>query len=441
MNDQIKAAAREGSGQARPPALENVRVGIIGLGYVGLPLAVYMARHFPVLGFDVNTARIGELAGGRDRTGEVTEEEFAAARTISFTADIEAMRDCNFYIVTVPTPIDQAKRPDLTALMRASETVGRVLLPGDVVVYESTVYPGATEEVCVPILAKASGLTFNRDFFVGYSPERINPGDLQHRLPTIVKVTSGSTPDAADLVDKVYGSVVTAGTHKVSSVRVAEAAKVIENIQRDVNIALINELAMLFKDLGLDTSEVLAAAGTKWNFHTYRPGLVGGHCIGVDPYYLTHKAQSIGFHPEMILAGRRINDGMPSFVARDIIKAMLHRKLKMDDAKVLVMGFTFKENVPDTRNTKVVDLVRELGSFLDVVVYDPVADREDALHEYGVGIVDKLPDDRFQAVVLAVKHREIVALGRGRLGALLAPGGLIYDITGVLAPGESDAHI
>ena len=441
MNDQIKAAAREGSGQARPPALENVRVGIIGLGYVGLPLAVYMARHFPVLGFDVNTARIGELAGGRDRTGEVTDEEFAAARTISFTADIEALRDCNFYIVTVPTPIDEAKRPDLTALMRASETVGRVLSPGDVVVYESTVYPGATEEVCVPILAKASGLTFNRDFFVGYSPERINPGDLQHRLPTIVKVTSGSTPEAADLVDKVYGSVVTAGTHKVSSVRVAEAAKVIENIQRDVNIALINELAMLFKDLGLDTSEVLAAAGTKWNFHAYRPGLVGGHCIGVDPYYLTHKAQSIGFHPEMILAGRRINDGMASFVARDIIKAMLHRKLKMDDAKVLVMGFTFKENVPDTRNTKVVDLVRELGSFLDVVVYDPVADRDDALHEYGIGIVDKLPDDRFQAVVLAVKHREIVALGRGRLGALLAPGGLIYDITGVLAPGESDAHI
>ena len=441
MNDQIKAAAREGSGQARPPALETVRVGIIGLGYVGLPLAVYMARHFPVLGYDVNTARIGELAGGRDRTGEVTDEEFAAARTISFTADIEALRDCNFYIVTVPTPIDQAKRPDLTALMRASEAVGRVLTPGDVVVYESTVYPGATEEVCVPILAKASGLTFNRDFFVGYSPERINPGDLQHRLPTIVKVTSGSTPEAADLVDKVYGSVVTAGTHKVSSVRVAEAAKVIENIQRDVNIALINELAMLFKDLGLDTSEVLAAAGTKWNFHAYRPGLVGGHCIGVDPYYLTHKAQSIGFHPEMILAGRRINDGMASFVARDIIKAMLHRKLKMDDAKVLVMGFTFKENVPDTRNTKVVDLVRELGSFLDVVVYDPVADRDDALHEYGVGIVDKLPDDFFQAVVLAVKHREIVGLGRDRLGALLAPGGLIYDITGVLAPGERDAHI
>jgi UDP-N-acetyl-D-galactosamine dehydrogenase len=441
MNDQIKATARGASGQARPPALENVRVGIIGLGYVGLPLAVYMARHFPVVGFDVKKARVGELASGLDRTGEVTDEEFAAARNISFTADLEALRDCNFFIVTVPTPIDEAKRPDLTALMRASETVGRVLSPGDVVVYESTVYPGATEEVCVPILAEASGLTFNRDFFVGYSPERINPGDLQHRLPSIVKVTSGSTPEAADLVDKVYGSVVTAGTHKVSSVRVAEAAKVIENIQRDVNIALINELAMLFKDLGLDTSEVLAAAGTKWNFHAYRPGLVGGHCIGVDPYYLTHKAQSIGFHPEMILAGRRINDGMASFVARDIIKAMLHRKLKMDDAKVLVMGFTFKENVPDTRNTKVVDLVRELGSFLHVVVYDPVADRDDALHEYGIGIVDRLPDERFQAVVLAVKHREIVGLGRDRLGALLAPGGLIYDITGVLAPGESDARI
>jgi UDP-N-acetyl-D-galactosamine dehydrogenase len=329
----------------------------------------------------------------------------------------------------------------LSALVAASHVVGSALTPGNVVVYESTVYPGATEEVCVPVLEEASGLVFNRDFFAGYSPERINPGDLQHRLPSIVKVTSGSTPEAADLVDKVYGSVISAGTHRVSSIRVAEAAKVIENIQRDVNIALVNELAMLFKELGLDTSEVLAAAGTKWNFHAYRPGLVGGHCIGFDPYYLTHKAQSIGFHPEMILAGRRINDGMAGFVARDIIKAMLHRKLKMDDAKVLVMGFTFKENVPDTRNTKVVDLVRELGGFLNVVVYDPVADREDAMHEYGIDIVLDLPDQRFQAVVLAVKHREIMALGRERLGKLLAPGGLIYDITGVLAPSESDARI
>ena len=440
MNDQIKAQETKASVQ-RPPALENVRIGIVGLGYVGLPLAVYMARHFPVVGFDVNRKRVAELAEHRDRTGEVTDDEFAAARSISFSADIEALRDCNFYVVTVPTPIDEAKRPDLTALMRASETVGKVLSPGDVAVYESTVYPGATEEVCVPILAKESGLTFNRDFFAGYSPERINPGDQQHRLPGIVKVTSGSTPEAADLVDKVYGSVITAGTHKVSSIRVAEAAKVIENIQRDVNIALVNELAMLFKDLGLDTREVLTAAGTKWNFHAYRPGLVGGHCIGVDPYYLTHKAQSIGFHPEMILAGRRINDGMAGFVAHDIIKAMLRRKLKMDDAKVLVMGFTFKENVPDTRNTKVVDLVRELGSFLHVVVYDPVADRDDALQEYGIDIVQELPSDRFEAVVLAVKNRDIMALGRERLGKLLAPGGLIYDITGVLAPGESDARI
>ena len=326
MNDHSKAQPHAATSRATLPSLENLRVGIIGLGYVGLPLAVYLARHFPVMGFDVNQTRVSELAKGRDRTGEVTDEEFAGARMLSFTAETEALRDCNFYIVTVPTPIDQAKRPDLTALMRASETVGRVLSPGDVVVYESTVYPGATEEVCVPILARASGLTFNRDFFAGYSPERINPGDLQHRLPSIVKVTSGSTPEAADLVDKVYGSVVTAGTHKVSSIRVAEAAKVIENIQRDVNIALINEFAMLFKELGLDTREVLDAAGTKWNFHAYRPGLVGGHCIGVDPYYLTHKAQSIGFHPEMILAGRRINDGMAGFVARDVVKAMLRRQ-------------------------------------------------------------------------------------------------------------------
>src|SRR6478672_1249573 len=427
MNDQIKAAAREGSGQARPPALENVRVGIIGLGYVGLPLAVYMARHFPVLGFDVNQARVGELAKGRDRTGEVTDEEFAAARTLSFAADIEALHDCNFYIVTVPTPIDEAKRPDLMALMRASETVGRALSPGDVVVYESTVYPGATEEVCVPILAKASGLTFNRDFFVGYSPERINPGDLKHPLPNIVKVTSGSTPEAADLIDKVYGSVVTAGTHKVSSIRVAEAAKVIENIQRDVNIALINELAMLFKDLGLDTREVLGAAGTKWNFHAYRPGLVGGHCIGVDPYYLTHKAQSIGFHPEMILAGRRINDGMAGFVARDIVRAMLHRKLKMDDARVLVMGFTFKENCPDTRNTKVADLVQELtGLVAEVAVYDPVADIQLAKHEYGIALSNKLPDGPFDAVVMAVKHDAIAGMGETAIRSLLAPNGLIY---------------
>ena len=441
MNDQSLIEPGSAKSASLLPSLENVRVGIVGLGYVGLPLAVYLARNFPVTGFDVNNARVVELGVGQDRTGEVTDEEFAAARTLSFSADPKALEACNFYIVTVPTPIDQAKRPDLTALIRASETVGKTLRSGDVVVYESTVYPGATEEVCVPILERTSGLAFNKDFFAGYSPERINPGDLQHRLPDIVKVTSGSTPEAADLVDRVYASVITAGTHRVSSIKVAEAAKVIENIQRDVNIALINELAMLFKDLGLDTREVLKASATKWNFHSYRPGLVGGHCIGVDPYYLTHKAQSIGFHPEMILAGRRINDGMAGFVARDVIKAMLKRKIKMDDARVLVMGFTFKENCPDTRNTKVADLVRELAGFVEVVIYDPVADKHDALHEYGVKIEDKLPGGKFQAIVLAVRHQEIMTLGRARLDQSLAPGGLIYDVTGVLPPGESDACV
>jgi len=441
MNEHPKTQPSAAASRVSPPTLDSLRVGIVGLGYVGLPLAVYMARRFPVTGFDVNAARVDELSQGRDRTGEVTDAEFAAARHLSFTTETKALHACNFYIVTVPTPIDQAKRPDLTALMAASETVGKALTSSDVVVYESTVYPGATEEVCVPILERASGLRYNRDFFAGYSPERINPGDFEHRLPSIVKVTSGSTPEAADLVDQVYAAVVTAGTHKVGSIRVAEAAKVIENIQRDVNIALINELAMLFKDLGLDTREVLGAAATKWNFHAYRPGLVGGHCIGVDPYYLTHKAQSIGFHPEMILAGRRINDGMAGFVARDIIKAMLRAKLKMDDARVLVMGFTFKENCPDTRNTKIADLVRELSGFLDVVIYDPVADKDAALHEYGVAITDQLPVERFQAIVLAVRHSAITALGQQRLRTMLAPNGLIYDVTGVLPPGESDACI
>ena len=345
------------------PVLADVRIGIIGLGYVGLPLAVYLARHFPVLGFDIDRERVAELSRGLDRTREVTEEEFAQAAHISYAADVESLREANFYIVTVPTPVDQAKRPDLSALVAASHVVGTVLAPGNVVVYESTVYPGATEEVCVPELEKASGLTFNREFFAGYSPERINPGDQTHRLPDIVKITSGSTPEAADLIDQVYATVVTAGTHRASSIRVAEAAKVIENIQRDVNIALINELAMLFKELGLETREVLEAAGTKWNFQPFRPGLVGGHCIGVDPYYMTHKAESIGFHPQMILAGRRINDGMAAFIANDVIKTMLKRKQSIDRARVLVMGFTFKENVPDTRNTKVVDLVRTLARF------------------------------------------------------------------------------
>ncbi|MGZ8400308.1 MAG: nucleotide sugar dehydrogenase [Methyloceanibacter sp.] len=424
------------------PVLADVRIGVIGLGYVGLPLAVYLARHFPVLGFDIDKERVAELSQGIDRTREVTEDEFARAEKIAYSADVASLKDANFYIVTVPTPVDQAKRPDLSALVAASHVVGTVLSPGNVVVYESTVFPGATEEVCVPELEKASGLAFNRDFFAGYSPERINPGDKTHRLPDIIKVTSGSTPEAADLVDAVYATVITAGTHRASSIRVAEAAKVIENIQRDVNIALINELAMLFKELGLETREVLEAAGTKWNFQPYRPGLVGGHCIGVDPYYLTHKAESIGFHPQMILAGRRINDGMAAYVANDVIKTMLKRKQSIDQARVLVMGFTFKENVPDTRNTKVVDLVRTLKDFVaEVVVYDPMADVGLAKHEYALDLTNDLPHGPFDAIILAVKHQSIATLGEAGIKALLAPGGLIYDLKGILPPSASHARI
>src|SRR3990170_1352644 len=424
------------------PVLADIRIGVIGLGYVGLPLAVYLARHFPVLGFDIDRERVAELSRGLDRTREVTEEEFAKAANIAFAADVESLKDANFYIVTVPTPVDQAKRPDLSALIAASRMVGTVLAPGDVVVYESTVYPGATEEVCVPELEKASGLRFNRDFYAGYSPERINPGDQTHRLPDIVKVTSGSTQEAANLVNQVYAEVITAGTHRASSIRVAEAAKVIENIQRDVNIALINELAMLFKELGLDTREVLEAAGTKWNFQPYRPGLVGGHCIGVDPYYLTHKAESIGFHPLMILAGRRINDGMAEFVANDVIKTMLRRKQRIDGARVQVMGFTFKENCPDTRNTKIADLALALGDFVaEVVVYDPLADPIFAEHEYGLKITNTMPQGPFDAVILAVKHDEIARLGADFINKLLAADGLIYDLKGVLPAAASHARI
>ena len=370
------------------PGLKDVRIAVIGLGYVGLPLAVYLARQFPVIGFDIDRRRVAELSEGLDRTREVTADEMAGAKSnIRFSATEADLQAANFFIVTVPTPIDEARRPDMTALQKASATVGRQIGQGGVVVYKSTVYPGATEEVCIPIVEKTSGLTFNKDFFAGYSPERINPGDHKHRLPSILKITSGSTPQAAELVNAVYAKVITAGTHKASSIRVAEAAKVIENIQRDVNIALVNELAMLFKQMGLETREVLAAAGTKWNFHGYQPGLVGGHCIGVDPYYLTHKAQSIGFHPEMILAGRRINDGMANYVAQDLIKVMLKRKLHVDEARVLVLGFTFKENVPDTRNTKIADLVREIKGFVGTVdVYDPMADIAEAEHEYGLKI-------------------------------------------------------
>jgi UDP-N-acetyl-D-galactosamine dehydrogenase len=424
------------------PKRADIRVGVIGLGYVGLPLAIYLARHFPVLAFDIDAERIAELRRGLDRTREVTDEEFARAERIAYTGDIEGLRDANFYIVTVPTPVDQAKRPDLSALIAASRIAGKVLAPGNVVVYESTVYPGATEEVCVPELEQASGLRFNRDFFAGYSPERINPGDKTHRLSDIVKITSGSTPEAAELVDQIYATVITAGTHRASSIKVAEAAKVIENIQRDVSIALINELAMLFKELGLETREVLEVAGTKWNFQPFRPGLVGGHCIGVDPYYMTYKAESIGFHPQMILAGRRINDGMAAYIANDVIKTMLKRKQSIDRARVLVMGFTFKENVPDTRNTKVADLVRALRDFVsEVVIYDPMADVDLAKHEYGLAISNDLPQGPFDAIILTVKHDPIAQLGEAGIKALLAPGGLIYDLKGALPPSASHARI
>ena len=426
------------------PSLDAVRVAVIGLGYVGLPLAVYMARHFPVVGFDIDQGRIAELTRRHDRTLEVTAEEFAAAGALTFSAAPVDLAAANFFIVTVPTPIDAANRPDLSALEKASATVGRAIRPGAVVVFESTVYPGATEEVCVPIIERVSGLVYNRDFFAGYSPERINPGDKQHRLPDILKITSGSTPEAADLVNSVYARVITAGTHRASSIRVAEAAKVIENIQRDVNIALVNELAQLFKRLGLDTKEVLEAAGTKWNFHGYRPGLVGGHCIGVDPYYLTHKAQSIGFHPEMILAGRRINDGMAAWVARDVITVMLRKKIAVGQARLLVMGFTFKEDVPDVRNTKVADLVSELSEFTgEVVIWDPHADAGEVRHEYGLTLTNKLPDGPFDGVVIAVGHKAIRALGRDALDRLLAGDRptFVYDVKWLLPSAATDGRL
>ncbi len=365
--------------------LRNLKIGVVGLGYVGLPLAVEFGKRFNTVGFDIKAARVDELKKGHDSTLETDEAELASATKLSFTTKLADLKSCRVFIVTVPTPIDEYKRPDLTPLVKSSETVGQVLKKGDVVVYESTVYPGCTEEVCVPILERVSGLQFNKDFFAGYSPERINPGDKQHRLTKIRKVTSGSTPAVAEFVDALYRSIIVAGTHKASSIKVAEAAKVIENTQRDVNIALINELALIFNRMGIDTEEVLNAAGTKWNFLPFRPGLVGGHCIGVDPYYLTHKAQEIGYHPEMILAGRRINDNMGTYVAQQIVQLMMQRRIQVKDARILVLGLTFKENCPDVRNTKIVDVVHELEKFgAKVDVFDPWADPDEAEHEYGL---------------------------------------------------------
>src|SRR6266403_3789937 len=392
--------------------LSKYKIAVIGLGYVGLPLAVEFGKKFSTVGFDINEARIKALKAGRDVTLETTSAELRAARKLRVSAQIKEIKSCNVFIVTVPTPIDQYKRPDLTPLLEASETVGRILKKGDIVIYESTVYPGCTEEVCVPALERFSSLRFNKEFYCGYSPERINPGDKQHRLATIKKVTSGSTQRIAELVNALYASIITAGTHQASSIKVAEAAKVIENTQRDVNIALINELALIFKRIGIDTEEVLRAAGTKWNFLPFRPGLVGGHCIGVDPYYLTHKATEIGYHPEMILAGRRINDGMGAYVAQQIVKLMTERRIMVGDSKILILGLAFKENCPDLRNSKVIDIVNELRRFdADVEVHDPWVDADGAYREYGFRPV-KTPKDRsYDAIVLAVGHDEFKAMG------------------------------
>jgi UDP-N-acetyl-D-galactosamine dehydrogenase len=409
--------------------LTSVRLGVIGLGYVGLPLAVEFGKRFPVIGFDVNSARIAELRAGRDSSLEVDPAELAAATHLRCT-DVEAeIADCNVYIVTVPTPIDEFKSPDLRPVESASRTLGRVLKRGDVAIFESTVYPGCTEEVCVPIMESVSGLTFNQDFFVGYSPERINPGDKEHRVTTIRKVTSGSTPQTADFVDALYRSIITAGTHKASSIKVAEAAKVIENTQRDVNIALINELALIFKRLGIDTLEVLEAAGSKWNFLPFRPGLVGGHCIGVDPYYLTHKAQAIGYHPEMILAGRRINDSMGHYVAHETIKLMIKGGTPVAGARALVLGLTFKENCPDLRNTRVVDIVAELKSFgVEVDVHDPWIDAAEAEHEYGIRPVSDPAPGTYDVIIVAVAHRQFRDLGIGGIRRFGRPGAVVYDV-------------
>ena len=417
-------------------------LAVIGLGYVGLPLAVEFGKKRTVVGFDIDEKRIAELRAGHDRTDEVDAEDLAAAGQLTFTTSLDDIAHCGFYIVTVPTPIDAHRRPDLTPLVKASETVGKVLKRGDIVVYESTVYPGATEEECVPVLERVSGLTFNEDFTVGYSPERINPGDKEHRLPTIRKVTSGSTPDTADIVDELYASIITAGTFKAGSLRVAEAAKVIENTQRDLNIALINELAIIFEKLGIDTEQVLEAAGTKWNFLPFRPGLVGGHCIGVDPYYLTHKAQAIGYHPEIILAGRRLNDSMGSYVAGQLVKAMLQRGLPVKDARVLVLGLTFKENCPDLRNTKVVDVIEELKEYgADVDVHDPWADAAEAQHEYGIELTETPAVGAYDAIILAVSHREFGLLGADAIREFGKPNHVLYDLKYALPIGSADLRL
>lgn len=422
--------------------LSVARIAVIGLGYVGLPLAVEFGRIRPVLGFDINEDRIAQLSSGTDSTLEVGTEELAQAKHLELSTKAEDLKSCKIFIVTVPTPIDRHRRPDLTPLHDASVLVGQALKPGDLVIYESTVYPGCTEEVCVPILEKTSGLKFNEDFFAGYSPERINPGDKEHRLPTIVKITSGSTPEIADFVDDLYRSVVRAGTHRASSIKVAEAAKVIENTQRDLNIALVNELSLIFNRLDIDTQEVLEAAGSKWNFLPFKPGLVGGHCIGVDPYYLTHKAQEIGYHPEVILAGRRINDGMGRFVTDEVAKLVIDKGHKVKGAKALVLGLTFKENCPDLRNTRVTDIIAGLSRYgMDVDVYDPWADAEMANEELGISMVSDPKKGDYDAIVLAVAHQEFVDMGAEAIRQWGGNHAVLYDVKSALPKNATDGRL
>lgn len=423
-------------------SVSDVRLAVIGLGYVGLPLAVEFGKKRPVIGFDISMRRIEALQAGHDATLEVSDDELHEAVGLKFVGDVAGIAECNVFIVTVPTPIDEHKRPDLTPLIKASESIGTVLKRGDVVIYESTVYPGATEEDCVPVLERVSGLKFNRDFYAGYSPERINPGDKQHRVATIKKVTSGSTPEVAELVDGVYRQIITAGTHKAPSIKVAEAAKVIENTQRDLNIALINELAIIFNKMGIDTEAVLQAAGTKWNFLPFRPGLVGGHCIGVDPYYLTHKAQAIGYHPEIILAGRRLNDAMGSYVVSQLVKSMIKRRIQVEGARVLVMGLAFKENCPDLRNTRVIDIVREMADYnIHVDVFDPWVDEDEARHEYGLELTNRPESGSYDAILLAVAHEQFAAMGPQKIRALGKADHVLYDLKYVVRSEDADVRL
>jgi UDP-N-acetyl-D-galactosamine dehydrogenase len=423
-------------------SLESLNVGIVGLGYVGLPLAVELGKKYKTIGFDINEPRVKELTLGKDSTLECTRSELSEAHLLKYTSSLEDIKECNFYIVTVPTPIDSSNAPDLTPLKKASEALGKIISKNDIVVFESTVYPGATEEVCLPIIERISGLSFNKDFFAGYSPERINPGDKVNRLTTIVKITSGSTPEIADFVDNVYRSIVTAGTHKASSIKVAEAAKVIENTQRDLNIAIINEFAKIFNRLDIDTEEVLKAAGTKWNFLPFKPGLVGGHCISVDPYYLTHKAKEVGYMPEVILAGRRINDGMGSYVATQMVKKLASKKIHIDEANVLVMGFTFKGDCPDVRNTKVIEIIKELKSFnINVDVYDTWASPAEVKHEYGIDLITELKENNYDGIILAVDHSELKAMGIEKVRSLGKQNHVVYDVKYVFPLDASDIRL